>query len=189
MPATKKNIKADHYSLQSGLLLKANIIKNGLDTSRLVNLITVFSSPEDFKMAGYPFPPHLFFVSDISFNETVGILINKFNKTKDWAIKQIQLWYASFNLQRISEEHIEKFIPLIREINEAIVKELGESYMIGEEDIRIIACFLKEGVNIVHSFDKGFKETCKELNMNIADIPIKDSQREKDIKKKLFGRE
>ena len=186
MQPAKKKIKVDYYQMKSGILLKANIIKNGLDTSRLVNLITVFTSPEEFKMAGYPFPPHLFFVSDISFNETVGILIHKFNKTKDWAIAQIRLWYASFNLQRISEEHIEKFIPLVRETNATIVKEFGENYRIGDEDTKIIACFLKEGVNIVHSSDKGFKETCKKLNMNIADIPIKDLQGEKDIKKKLF---
>jgi len=185
MQPTKKK-KQSVYSMQGGILLKGNIIKNGLDTSRLVNLITVFSSPDYFKMAGYPFPPHLFFVSDISFNETVGILINKFNKTKEWAIAQTRLWYQSFNLQRINEDLIERFIPLIKETNESVVKELGGNYRIGEEDTKIIACFLKEGVTIVHSSDKGFKETCRKLHMGVAQIPVKDLQQEKDSKKKLL---
>src|SRR3989344_2069964 len=104
---------------------------------------------------------------------------------KKEAISKVKQWHESFCLQRITEEDIEKFMPIVKDANKKIVQKLGKNYEILENDIKIIACFMKAGVNIVHTFDKGFKETCRLLNMNIAQDPIRDRNLEKKIKDNL----
>ena len=133
--------KKKRYALQSGIVLKTGFIKNGLDTSRLVNIIARFKSPDDFKMAEYPFPKNLFFVSDVSFGECVGILIHKFEMTKEEAAAKVKLWHEALSLQRITEEGIESFYPIVEEANKRVVKKLDRKYEIGENDKNIIAVF------------------------------------------------
>ncbi len=71
---------------------------------------------------------------------------------------------------------------LVEKANKKILKR-DSRLKIGGADICIIAGFLREKVNIVHSGDKAFLETCKELGLNIAPLPKRDIETENKIKK------
>jgi hypothetical protein len=157
-----------------------NPIKNGLDTSRLVNLIICFNSPKDFKMKGFPFPPNLFFIHEISFSEAVGILINKFNFLKKDAISKVKEWRKEVGTNEIKRDKTSEHYELVvEEINRLVVKDKGDRYKIGENDVMIIAGFMKEGINMVHVKDKGFEETCKRLKMNVIPTPKEELEKER----------
>ena len=175
----------DYFKIQGGLIIK-NAIKNGLDTSRLVNLIICFDHPDNFKIKGFQFPPNLFFIHEISFNETVGILINEFKFDREKAISRVKEWRNEFRTTEIKRDEISKdYEKIVEKTNQEIVKEKGNNYKIGDNDIIIIAGFMKEKVNIVHVKDKGFEETCKRLGMNIIPTPKRDLEGEKEFKKSI----
>ncbi len=167
-----------------GSLIIKGAVKNGLDTSRLVNIIICFDSPKDFKIKGFSFPPNLFYIHEISFSEAVGILINKFGISQKEAVKKVKEWREEAGTGEIKrEEGDETYEKIVRDTNDKVVKEKGNKYQIGDNDVIIIAGFLKENINIIHARDKGFQETCKKLNMNVISTP------EEDIKKENSRRE
>jgi len=179
-----KNKKDVNYFYSEGSMIIKNAIKNGLDTSRLVNLIICFDSPSDFKIKGFSFPPNLFYIHEISFNEAVGILIERFNFDQKKAISKVREWKNAFGTPEIKRDsNFEEYERIVERTNEDIVKEKGENYRIGINDIRIIAGFLKEKINLVHVKDRGFEETCKKLNINVIEIPQEDIK--KELVKKL----
>jgi len=183
MENNKKDV--NYFHLQRTFVIK-NAIKNGLDTSRLVNLIICFDSPNDFRIEGFSFPPNLFYIHEISFNEAVGILIEKFNFNQKQAIFKVKEWKKEFGTNEIKRDKIsEQYEEIVQKTNEEIVENKGEAYKIGRSDIKIIAGFLKEKINIVHVKDKGFEETCKKLGINIIETPEKDLNKEIGLKKKL----
>lgn len=183
MDSKKKDV--NYFKLEGGFIIK-NVIKNGLDTSRLVNLIICFDSPQNFRIEGFQFPPNLFFIHEITFNEAVGILINEFNFDQKDAISKVRKWKEEFGTCEIKkDETSEEYEKIVEKTNEEVVKEKGEDYKIGDNDIMIIAGFLKEKVNIVHVKDMGFEETCKRLKINIIPTPEGDFEKEGEIKKKL----
>ena len=49
-------------------------------------------------------------------------------------------------------------------------------------DIQIIGSFYFEGVKNVYSLDRGFRETCKKLDINILKLPIEFIGRMKRFK-------
>jgi len=170
------------FKIKGKLIIK-NPIKNGLDTSRLVNLIICFGSPQNFKIKGFQFPPNLFFIHEVSFSEAVGILINEFNFSKKDAVTKVRAWKEEFGTNEIKRDKTsEQYEKIIKKTNLEIVKEKGKLYEIGNNDIMIIAGFMKEGVNIVHVRDRGFEETCKRLKINVISAPQEDL--EKELKKK-----
>lgn len=176
MVKSKKDV---NYFYAEGSMIVKNAIKNGLDTSRLVNLIICFDSPNDFKIKGFSFPPNLFYIHEISFDETVGILIEKFNFDQKQAISKVRKWKSAFGTPEIKRDsNSEEYERIVERTNEDIVKKKGESYRIGINDIIIIAGFLKEKINIVHVRDKGFEETCKTLKINVIETPKEDIKRE-----------
>ena len=168
----KKNKKVVEHIYAEGRITIKGAIKNGLDTSRLVNLIICFGSPKNFRIEGFSFPPNLFYIHEISFDEAVGVLIRSFNFDKNKAISKVKEWKKEFKTCEIKRDNTsEEYERIVEKVNEDIVKNKGENYKIGISDIRIIAGFLKEKINIVHVKDKGFEETCKKLNMNVIETP------------------
>ena len=178
--------KVVEYLYAEGKLILKNPIKNGLDTSRLVNLIICFDSPEEFRIEGFSFPPNSFYIHEVSFNEAVGILIEKFNFDQKKAISKVKEWKKEFGTLEIKKDgNSEQYEKIVENTNEEVVREKGDDYKIGSSDIIIIAGFLKEKINIIYVRDKGFEETCKKLGLNVIETPKKDSNKENEIKKKL----
>lgn len=177
-----KNLKV--FSFGRNFTFKG-AIKNGLDSSRFINLIVCFDSPEEFRMVGYPCPPNLFHLHKISISEAYGILINEFNFSHEKAKLKIKKWLDEFQIKLIDPQELEEYENLVRSTNNEIVREKGENYRIGWQDIKIIASFIKEGINIVHVKDKGFEETCKRHNIEIIPTPKRDLKKERELKKRL----
>lgn len=179
--------KLQCFSIQSMGELKG-FVKNGLDSSTLINLIVVFHAEfYEFRARGFTFPPNLFHYHTVSYSEVIGVLINKHGFSKEKAKESFEKLKKEFDLQEIkridSDEDYEK---LVEDANKEVVRKEGNPYLkIGDLDIIIIGGFLREGINIVHSGDRGFLKTCKCLNINIAPMPERDMQKENELKKLL----
>lgn len=179
---TKEKVKV---FVSQGITI-TGVIKNGLDTSRFVNMIVCFQEPSEFIVDGIPMPPNLFFINQITISETYGILLNEFGFTKLDAKQSIQKWIEGLNIQKIDrDDKTISYEPIVKKTNDEVVNKKGEKYRIGASDVIIIAGFLKERINIVHVKDKGFEETCKRLGMNIIQTPKIDFDKEKSIKENL----
>lgn len=162
------------------------MIKNGLDTSRLINLIVCFESPDEFRMKDFPVPPHVFYINEISLSETVGVLINDFNMSKETAKRKIREWIEKYNLSIIRYDEIcESYEEAVVQANARVIQKIDDRYKIGESDTKIIAGFLKEKVNIIHARDKGLESTCKELGLSVMSTPQRDIEKENSIKNGL----
>jgi len=180
-----KEAKGVEAFTMSGMVTLKGFIKNGLDTSIIINVIVSFDSEfEEFRRRGFTFPPNLFFYHEVSWSETIGVLINEHKFSKEEAITALQKLIAKFNLQKVvrrdSDELMEK---LVEEANQRVVKKFNNAMLkIGDNDIIIIGGFLQEKINFVHSGDKGFLKTCEELGITTAPLPEQDFAKEKEIK-------
>lgn len=175
--------KIEVYTM-SGMAKLKGFIKNGLDTSTIINLIAVFDSEfTEFKKKGFGFPPNLFFYHDISWPETIGVLINEHKFTKKEAIVGLKKLISKFNLQKIirvdSDELLEE---MVEKANQRVVQN-NPKLKIGGNDVIIIGGFLREKINFVHSGDRGFMKTCEELGINTFPLPERDFDKEKEIKR------
>lgn len=161
-------------------------VKNGLDSSTIINLISAFDGKfEEFRKNGFTFPPNLFFYHEISRSEVIGVLINKHKFTPQEAREAFDAMVIEFDLGKIV--HIPQTDTLYKQIvenaNKAVIKKFENPELeIGEADTLIIAGFLRENITFVHSGDQGFLKTCEELKMNIVPLPQRDSAKEKEIK-------
>ena len=183
----KKGNKIECYSVSSVAVLKG-FIKNGLDSSRLINLIMVFDSNfDEFRRIGLNFPPNLFYYHEVSWSETIGILINEYCFKKEEAKSSLKNLIKNFSLSVIKrEESDETYEKLAEEANRRVLERSKNLKLeIGEKDIIIIGGFLKEGITFAHSGDKGFLETCKELKINVIPTPLRDIDKENEIKRKI----
>ena len=89
------------YSISGAAAFKG-FIKNGLDSSTLINLIVVFDSKfEEYRKRRFTFPPNLFYYQEISVPEVIGVLINKHGFTKNEAIEAFKRLVNEFNLTKI----------------------------------------------------------------------------------------
>ncbi len=184
MAAEKKVKDVEAYTVSGTAKLKG-FVKNGLDSSTLINLIVVFDSEADeLKQRGFTFPPHTFYYHKISKSEVIGVLINKHNFTPEEAYQSLNKLVSQLSLDMIDRrDSDEMFEKLAEEANNEVVKKLNNPRLkIGEKDIVIIGGFLREKVNFMHSDDEGFLKTCEELGINIIPTPTQHSQKEKDIK-------
>src|SRR3989338_10679207 len=114
MVAEKKEKGVEAYSM-SGMVKLKGFIKNGLDTSAIVNIIINFDSEfEEFRQRGFTFPPNIFFYHEVSWPETIGVLINEYKFTKEEVIIGLKKLIAKFNLQKIvrfdSDDLLEKLV-------------------------------------------------------------------------------
>src|SRR3989338_9440358 len=88
----------------SGMAKLKGFIKNGLDTSTIINIIVSFDSEfGEFQKKGFSFPPNLFFYHEVSWSETIGVLINHHKFTKEEAVTALKKLIIKFNLQRIEK--------------------------------------------------------------------------------------
>lgn len=161
-------------------------IKNGLDSSVMINLIVCFDSKfDEFRKRGFTFPPNLFNFHEISHPEVIGVLINTFNFTKNEAKESLKKLIEEFNLNKLMRDETtdESYEKIVEEANDRVVKkENNEDIRIGNQDIIIIGGFLKNKINFIHSGDEGFKKTCKELKLNVIPLPKRDIEKEEKIK-------
>ncbi len=184
MVAEKEGKNVEAYTL-AGMVKLKGFIKNGLDTSTIINVIVNFDSEfKEFQQRGFTFPPNLFFYHEISWPETIGVLINEHKFTKEEAITGLKKLVSTFNLQKIvrfdSDELFEK---LVKETNQKVMEKYNNSRLqIGENDVTIIGGFLREKITFIHSGDEGFLKTCEELAINVIPLPERDFQKEKEIK-------
>ncbi len=183
----KKDVKVWSSAFQWSF---KGFIKNGIDSSTLVNLTLIHNKDKDaFKKRGFESPPNLFYNHLISRREVIGVLINKKNFSKKKAVEEFDQLVKDFNLIPIKEESGDiKYKSIVKDANKRIIEkiknpELKKKLEIGEEDITIIAGFLRENINLVHTGDKGFQLTCEELNMNVIPIPKRDFKKEKEMKR------
>ncbi len=183
MVAEKKE-KNEVYTA-GGIIKLKGFVKNGLDSSMLINLIVVFDAKtNELSQRGFTFPPHTFFCHKISRAEIIGVLINKHNFTPEEAYDLFNKVASQLDLQiierRVSDEMFEK---IAKEANNRVVQKFNNPKLkIGEKDIVIIGGFLREKINFVHSDDEGFLKTCQELEINTVPTPTLLSQKEKEIK-------
>ncbi|MDI6738419.1 MAG: hypothetical protein QME12_07985 [Nanoarchaeota archaeon] len=184
------NQKIQCFSIQSMGELKG-FVKNGIDSSTLINLIVVFHAEfDEFRARGFTFPPNLFHYHEASYSEVIGVLINKHGFSKEKAKESFEKLKQEFGLQEIkridSDEDYEK---RVKETNKEVVrKEDNPKLEIGCTDSVIIGGFLRARMNIIHSGDEGFLKTCKAMDMNIAPMPERDIIKENEIKKLLKKR-
>ena len=177
-----KNVEA--YTM-TGMVKLKGFIKNGLDTSAIINIIVNFDSEfQEFRQKGFTFPPNIFFYHEISWPETIGVLINEHKFTKEESIAGLKKLISTFNLQKIvrfdSDELLEK---LVKEANQNVLEKYKNPRLkIGENDVTIIGGFLREKITFVHSGDGGFLKTCEELGIQVIPLPERDFQKEKEIK-------
>ena len=74
-------------------------IKNGLDSSTMINLIVCFDSKfDEFRKRGFAFPPNLFYYHEISRSEVIGVLINEYNFTEEEAKESLKKLIGQFYL-------------------------------------------------------------------------------------------
>ncbi len=177
-------LDVNSFSFQGNTVLKG-FIKNGLDSSTLINLIIVFDGKFDiFKKQGFTFPPYLFFYHELSRTEVIGVLINRYKFTKEEAIEAFDNMIKEFYLEKIQRitTKDQAYQKIVQDANAVVVRKLGSNFQIGDNDILIIAGFVRENVIFVHSGDKGFIETCKELKINAISLPQGDRDKENEIK-------
>jgi len=188
MVLKKKGIEI--YTMRSMATFKG-FIKNGLDSSTMINIIAVFDSEfEEFKNLGYEFPPNLFFYHDISWTETIGVLINEHNFTKEEAKEGLNKLIKKFNLQKITRfDSDEYFEEIVEKANKRVVDKFKNTRLeIGDNDIIIIAGFMREKINFIHSGDEEFLKTCEELGLHIVPMLERDMKKEQEIKKYMKKR-
>ncbi len=184
MVAEKEEKNVEAYTM-TGMIKLKGFIKNGLDTSAIINIIVNFDSEfQEFQQRGFTFPPNIFLYHEISWPETIGVLINEYKFTKEESIAGLKKLITTFNLQKVvrfdSDELLEK---LVKEANQKVLEKYkNQRLKIGENDITIIGGFLREKITFVHSGDRGFLKTCEELGIQVIPLPERDFQKEKEIK-------
>ena len=184
MAEEKEEKKVEAYTL-SGMIKLKGFVKNGLDTSTIINTIVNFDSEfQEFRQRGFTFPPHLFFYHELSLPETIGVLINEHKFTKGEAVEGLQKLISTFNLQKIMRfDTDELFEKLVKDANQRVMEKYKNPRLkIGENDVTIIGGFLREKIALIHSGDKGFLKTCEEMGLEVIPLPERDFQKEKEIK-------
>lgn len=185
--AHKKKIKDVKVYSASGMATFKGFIKSGLDSSTLINLIIVFDGKsESFKQRGFTSPPNLFYCHEISRSEVIGVLINEYGFTKNEAIEVLNKLVNEFSLSKIVRvpELDASFELVVEEANKKVVdKHNNKLLKIGIPDVIIIAGFLRNNLNFVHSGDQGFLKTCEELGISSIPTHKRDIGKENEIKK------
>src|SRR3989338_1161948 len=79
---------------------------------------------------------------------------------------------------RIGRSNISRYIDKVREANNKLIgqkePQFQSIYKIEDEDVEIIASFLKSKIKMVYTSDRAFHETCKILGLNSKLITMND---------------
>ena len=128
----------------------------------------------------------MFYYHEISKSEVIGVLINDYGFTKDEAIDALNKLVNEFSLSKITRvpDLDASFELLVEETHKKVVdKNNNKMLEIGVPDVIIIAGFLRNNLNFVHSGDQGFLKTCEELRISSIPTPKRDIDKENEIKK------
>lgn len=142
----------------------------GIDTSVLVNLtakdIDIFS----FREKEFSPSDSLYYAMKTKY-EFKGVILNKFGFDKKEKNKLWKRAKSALKLKpiRIGERDISKYLDKVRKANSLLVKRANPEFQIrakiGDEDIEIIANFLKWKIGKVYTSDRAFYETCRILGL------------------------
>ncbi len=139
MVAEKKEKGVEVYTA-SGMITLKGFVKNGLDSSTLINLIVVFDSKtNELSQRGFTFPPHTFFYHKVSRSEVIGVIINKHNFIPEEAYESFDRLVSQLDLRMIERrDSDEMFENLVEEANSKVVQKANNHRLkIGEKDIAI----------------------------------------------------
>ncbi|OGJ17367.1 hypothetical protein A3K73_06105 [Candidatus Pacearchaeota archaeon RBG_13_36_9] len=165
--------------------------KVGMDTSALLILAVPPSNLEDFKNKFFPAKTVFYHAAKVH-HEIIGVLINNFYFDEEDAKKEWKRLAEELNLNIVYwhkkfKEELEDKVRLANQ--QAVLKSGNRKLKIGEPDIKIISCFLNEGVNKVYTLDKGFEATCLELGIDVLKLPreyLKKSGEIRSMNKKVI---
>ncbi len=151
----------------------------GIDTSVLVNLIVKNIDLFKFREKEFSANDSLYYAMKTKY-EFKGVILNRFGFDKK---EKNKLWKRAKNSLklkpiRIGERNIVKYLDKVREANSFLIKNINPQFKvnhkIGEEDIEIIANFLKWKISKVYTSDRAFYETCKILGLKAKLIRISE---------------
>lgn len=165
------------------VVLKENKTKNpkriGIDTSVIVNLIIKDIDIFKFREKEFLESDFLYYAMRTKY-EFKGVMLNKFGFNKK---EKNRLWRRAksalkLNPIKIGKRDILKYLDKARKANAILIENINPrskaNYKIGEEDIEIIANFLKWKISKVYTSDRAFYETCKVLGLKSELIRISE---------------
>ena len=158
---------------------KTKPIKIGVDTSIIVNLIAKDIDLFEFKKKELPDNALLYYALRIKY-EFKGVMLNRFNIDKEEKNKLWRRVKKSLGLLplRIGRSNISRYIDKVQEANNKLIgqkePQFQSIYKIEDEDVEIIASFLKSKIKMVYTSDRAFHETCKILGLNSKLITMND---------------
>lgn len=147
----------------------------GIDTSVLVNLIIRDINIFKFREKEFSENDSLYYAIRTKY-EFKGVIISRFGFDKK---EKNKLWRGAKSALKLSPIKIGKgdishYLDKVKEAKFIVEKNnyFIVSSGIGDEDIEIIANFLKWKISKVYTSDKAFYETCKVLGLKSVFIPI-----------------
>lgn len=152
--------------------------KIGLDTCFLIQLATRNIDINKLKEIFFP-NKSVFFYANITEKEFKGVLKYGYGYRKNEADRVWQELVSFFNLEPLFDKGFKgKNFQKIKEVNEKLAKDrdnpnFSKTFKIGFPDMKIISCFMGEGMDRVYSSDEAFRETCKKLNLNAPEITLR----------------
>ncbi|MEK6850074.1 MAG: hypothetical protein AABX85_00700 [Nanoarchaeota archaeon] len=142
----------------------------GIDTSILVNLTIKEINMFNFREQEFSPSDSLYYAMKTKY-EFKGVILNKFGFDKK---EKNKLWRRAksalkLNPIRIGKKDLSKYFNKVRKANALLVKQTNPQFQIhmkiGDEDIEIIANFLKWKIGKVYTSDRAFYETCRILGL------------------------
>lgn len=149
----------------------------GIDTSILVNLIVKDINIFKFRAEEFLESDSLYYAMRTKF-EFRGVILNRYGFNKKEKNKLWKRAKSALKLSpiRIGERNIEGYLAKVRDANTLLIAQIKPQFQrqhkIGEEDVEIIAHFLKWKINKVYTSDRAFYETCKILGLISEFIPM-----------------
>lgn len=138
--------------------------KTGIDTNVIVDLILYKKAKDYFKEKEYNFPNKFLCTLHAVIGEAKGILINKFQYSKEKADLEIDKLLDELNIEKLPFKKVETDIE--------IIEKIGNKFMLNKEDVHIIYEFWKLNVKSIIVRDYAFEKTCKELQIKIITWPM-----------------
>ncbi|MEK6927474.1 MAG: hypothetical protein AABX11_03500 [Nanoarchaeota archaeon] len=158
---------------------KTKPIKIGVGTSIIINLIVKDIDIFEFKKREFSDNALLYYALRTKY-EFKGVMLNRFDIDKKEKNKLWRRVKKSLGLLplRIGGSNISRYIDKVREANNKLIgqkePQFQSTYKIEDEDVEIIASFLKSNIKMVYTSDKAFHETCKILGLDSKLITMND---------------
>ena len=108
------------------------------------------------------------------------VMLNKFDVDKKEKNKLWRRIKSSLGLKplKIGSSDISKYTDKVKKANTKLIEQkepqFQKDYKIENEDIEIIASFLKSKIKIVYTSDRAFHETCEILRLDSKLITMQD---------------